>query len=126
MNEFEKRLAGVLTAFNDTFELNVQFTGDQEEKTEEPVDDKKGKKKTAKKKVAEEKPAEEKQTDVDDTERMVTRVAITKLKGSSDGADFVESFCSLFGPLVEQMSGGEKALVYEEEHGLAIRRVDED
>ncbi len=119
MNEFEKRLCDVLDQFNATFALNVSMSGDAEAQVDDQTT-KKGKKKA---KAAE---VEAKQSVTTDEEQMVTKVTITGVRDGIDGAAFVESFCSLFGPLVEQMSNGTKAMVYEEGRGLAIRRVDED
>lgn len=118
MNEFEKKLSEVLDAFNATFTLNVSMTGD-DQPAEEQTSNKKGKRKAAKAEVKAEK------TETAE-EQMVTKVTIAKLQDGVDGSEFVEQFCALFGPLVEQMSNGTKAMVYEEGRGLAIRRVDED
>lgn len=53
--------------------------------------------------------------------KIITKIVLKNLK--NDGSDFVENFCSLFGPLIEQLSNGEKELVYEEGKGLTIRKT---
>ena len=125
MNEFEQRLQGVLDALNATFEMDVQLEdgtrlgGEQTVTTDQPM---KGDGEEVTGAVEVTPPV---QTGVDE-DRMVTKVTITDLKQGVDRSMFVERFCELFGPLVEQMSDGRKAVVFEENRGLTVRRVDED
>ena len=54
-------------------------------------------------------------------EKVITKIVLKKL--NNDGSDFVEAFCSLFGPVVEQVSNGTKEFVYEEGTGLKIKNI---
>jgi hypothetical protein len=56
-------------------------------------------------------------------DEIVTKVVLSELK--NDGSMFLEKFIGLFSPLVEQLTEGQKEVVYEEGTGLAIRRIDE-
>lgn len=56
-------------------------------------------------------------------DEIVTKVVLSELK--NDGSEFLEKFIGLFSPLVEQMTEGQKEVVYEEGTGLTIRRIDE-
>ena len=136
MNEFEQRLVGVFDALNETFEMDVQLENGRTlgQRADAPV--------TADDQANAENTEQTVTTDVPmvtaavevphpvqhvpDEDCMVTKVTITDLKQGVDRSAFVERFCELFGPLVEQMSDGRKAVVYEEGRGLTIRRVDED
>ena len=59
--------------------------------------------------------------DVDDIgdEQIAQKLIITETK--DDGANFLESFCSLFGPLITMITNEEKELVYQEDTGLVIQ-----
>lgn len=61
-------------------------------------------------------------SDSDDSndEKIVTKISLENMK--NDGSDFVEKFCSLFGPLIEQVSEGKSELVYQEDTGLIIKK----
>lgn len=61
----------------------------------------------------------EKRGEDDDT--VVTKLTLRGLTG--DGSEFIEKFCALFGPLIEQASDGERELVFEEERGLTVKRT---
>ena len=50
-------------------------------------------------------------------------IALKNLK--NDGSEFLEKFIGMFSPLIEQLSNGEKQVVYEEGSGLKIRRIDD-
>ena len=56
-------------------------------------------------------------------DEIVTKVVLSNLK--NDGSEFLEKFIGLFSPLVEQLTDGQKEVVYEEGTGLTIRRIDE-
>lgn len=142
MNEFEQRLLGVLDALNETFELSVELEGgaqlelpertaapEQVVSTDVPTrsdDDEGGDGVEVEAAVEVTPPVQTAVEDPPDGERMVTRITINRLRDGVDGAAFVERFCELFGPLVEQISDGRRAVVFEEGRGLTVRRVDED
>lgn len=56
-----------------------------------------------------------------DSQKIITKIVLKNL--NNDGSDFVESFCSLFGPFIESVSNGEKELVFEENKGLTIKKT---
>lgn len=56
-------------------------------------------------------------------DEIVTKVVLSNLK--NDGSEFLEKFIGLFSPLVEQLTNGQKEVVYEEGTGLTIRRIDD-
>lgn len=56
-----------------------------------------------------------------DSQKIITKIVLKNIK--NDGSDFVEKFCSLFGPFIETVSNGEKELVFEEEKGLTIKKT---
>jgi len=56
-------------------------------------------------------------------DEIVTKVVLSNQK--NDGSEFLEKFIGLFSPLVEQLTEGQKEVVYEEGTGLTIRRIDE-
>jgi len=57
------------------------------------------------------------------SDEIITKLSIKSLK--NDGSDFIEKFCSLFGPLIEQLSDGKKELLYQENTGLVIKRKED-
>jgi len=61
--------------------------------------------------------------DEKDDNEIVTKITLKNLK--NDGSDFLEKFIGMFSPLIEQLSNGEKQVVYEEGSGLKIRRIDD-
>ena len=54
-----------------------------------------------------------------DGEQLAQKLVISETK--NDCADFLESFCSLFGPLITAITNEEKELVYQEDTGLVIQ-----
>lgn len=54
---------------------------------------------------------------------IITKLTIDNIK--KDGSEFLEKFIGFFSPIVEQMTDGEKEVVYEEGTGLTIRRITE-
>lgn len=66
---------------------------------------------------------DEKKTPDGAEEEYVTKIVLKGLK--NDGADFIEAFCSLFGPIIESMNERNKELVFEEGTGLTVRRVED-
>lgn len=52
---------------------------------------------------------------------IVTNIKINELK--NDGAEFIDKFCSLFGPLITQLSANQKEIVFEETTGLVIKNI---
>jgi hypothetical protein len=58
-------------------------------------------------------------------DEIITKLIIRRKKPNNDGAEFLEKFLGFFGPIVEQISDGEKEVVYEEGTGLTIRRINE-
>lgn len=61
--------------------------------------------------------------DEKDDNEIVTKITLKNLK--NDGSEFLEKFIGMFSPLIEQLSNGEKQVVYEEGSGLKIRRIDD-
>jgi len=55
---------------------------------------------------------------------IITKLTMDSMK--NDGSDFLEKFIGFFSPIVEQMTDGEKEVVYEEGTGLTIRRITEE
>ena len=56
--------------------------------------------------------------DIDD-EQIAHRLIISEKKNDCEA--FLESFCSLFGPLITAITNEEKELVYQEDTGLVIQ-----
>jgi len=54
----------------------------------------------------------------------ITKITLNELK--NDGSELLEKFLGLFGPVLEQITNGEKNIVYEEGTGLAIRNIGEN
>jgi len=55
----------------------------------------------------------------EDDEMIAQKLTIAETK--NDGSEFLESFCSLFGPLITMVTNEEKELVYQEDTGLVIQ-----
>lgn len=62
--------------------------------------------------------------DEKDEDDVVLKITLSDLK--NDGSMFLEKFIGVFSPLIEQITNGEKQVVYEEGTGLVIRRVNDD
>ena len=62
--------------------------------------------------------------DEKDEDDVVLKITLSNLK--NDGSEFLEKFIGVFSPLIEQITNGEKQVVYEEGTGLVIRRVNDD
>ena len=54
-----------------------------------------------------------------DGEQIAQKLIVSETK--NDASDFLESFCSLFGPLITMVTNEEKELVYQEDTGLVIQ-----
>ena len=54
-----------------------------------------------------------------DGEQIANKLLISDI--NNDGSDFLEAFCSLFGPLITLITKEEKELVYQLDTGLVIQ-----
>ena len=54
-------------------------------------------------------------------ENIATKLVISNM--NNDGSEFIEKFCSLFGPLITMVNNN-KELVYQEDTGLVINYTD--
>lgn len=59
------------------------------------------------------------ETTNNDGEQIAQKLTIAET--NNDGSEFLESFCSLFGPLITMVTNEEKELVYQEDTGLVIQ-----